>query len=203
MFYKMLAICLIICVVICFVSKYGYCIWNTHPENNIVFHHDFNIEWLHEQIVVVYKLISPITEQLKTVLPTTNRISHWMLGFKLSNGELVICSSSPAGFIELYTAVKQDDNTLYSKQYNSIAQISNKYTHIKKYTLNKFVEIYKRFYISFHRYWLFDENCQKMTSYALHNIFGINSSDTLREKYDMSVISEYFKAMKHKWSGNG
>ena len=201
MIWRILGLLLIIIIIICFIHQYSFCIYNTKPTNDIIVHHGFDISWLNENIIVVYKLISPITEQLKVILPVTNRISHWMLGLKLSNNKIIICSSSPHGYIELYNANKYNNKYLIRVDTNWIAYICNKFTDIKKYTVKEFIKIYMKYYISFNRYWFFDDNCQKMTSYALHNIFGINDKEVYRENYNMGIIPEYFKAMKNKCFG--
>ena len=201
MFWKILTFILLIAIFVYFIYTNSSCVYNTKPTYNLVIHEGFNIDWLEESIEVVYKLLSPIAEQLKNITPITNRISHWMLGFKLSNGVVVICSSSPYGYIELYTIDKITPTCLILSNKDWVANICNTYTNINKYTLSEFISVYMLYYTSFNRYWLLDDNCQKMTSYALHNIFEINSKETIRESYDMSIVPEYFKAMKNKCFG--
>lgn len=199
--WKLLTFILVVVIFVCFLHNYSFCVYNTKPTYELVIHDNFNVNWLKETIKVVYKLISPIAEQLKTILPITNRISHWMLGFKLSNGKVIVCSSSPYGYIELYSIDEIAPTCFKRTDKDWVAIICGIYTNIKQYTLTEFVNVYMKYYISFNRYWFFDDNCQKMTSYALHNIFEINDDKTIREPYDMSVIPEYFKAMKNKWFG--
>lgn len=203
MIWKILGITLIIIIIIYFIKKYGWCIYNKDTRYELLFHSNIDANWLNETIVVVYKLISPIAEELKVLLPVTNRLSHWMLGLELSNGVIITCSSSPSGYIEIYKVEHKTENIFVNTLKNWYSYICAKYTDIKSYTLKQFLDIYKRYYKSFHRYWFFDDNCQKMTSYALCNIFGIDDKETQREKYDLTIIEEYFKEMKNKCFGNG
>lgn len=200
--WKFLSFILIIIIIICFIHNYSSCVYNTKPLNEFVIHYGINMNWLNENIEIVYKLISPIAEQLRIILPVTNRISHWMLGFKLSNDEYIICSSSPFGYIELYKVDDHNNNRFVRNDKKWVAYVRALYINIKQYKVSEFLKTYMNYYISFNGYYFFDENCQKMTSYALHNIFGVNDKETQRETYDISVIPEYLKSMKNKCFGN-
>lgn len=193
--WKVLGVILIMIVLVWFVTKYSECVYNPNMVHDLVFHYRFNSAWLKETIVKVHKIISPIAEDLKKVLPVTNRISHWMLCMELANGVLVMCSSAPFGWIELYRVTRKGDILLNKDRPTWKAFIKASFSNITKYTLGEFIDIYTAFYKSFDKYSFFDNNCQKMTSHALENIFHVNSPETVREKYDMGIVSEYFRNM--------
>ena len=205
MLWKVLTILLTICLLVYCLSRIADKIYipecklkQCSTYGTIILDNSFDKSLLSHQIIKVIKMLSPVPYACRGIIPTTNRISHWLLAVVLDNNKVVVVNTSSKVFITAYNGRINEKRKLIN--YNDyIGIIKHVYTIDNTITLSTFLNKYIAYFKNkYKRYTLFGhDNCQHIVSDCLKYIFGIDDNETKCEEYDLGILKEIYKTSKH------
>lgn len=207
MFWKILSLLLII-VLICY-SVITPFYRKVFGDNNfdasycVIFRHNSILNHMNDRIVEAYRCISPIYQGWSYALPVTQNLSHWQTAVKTDKDKYIIVSSSPSHYIEVFEADYNDKNHIFMENFRGNKMLS---WGVNKYTLddmkNKYVHVkdliikMNNYYNTIKKYSITNNNCHKMTRFALKNVFGIDCDKDIKTNYN--AYNLYKEFMRNK-----